>query len=452
MKKFLLLTVAALSAAMSYAEYRAVIFKNNIPLSQTKVSNIKSITAVNKVLTQNTDDSNKKFAFEGMDSLVFVPDTVYVNYSATAVAVKNPLANLGVTVAVNGADVVVNTDTTVFDMKDVVFALSGDAVGSFRMNQLKRTNLVLNNLNLVSESGPAIAMEGNKGVSIELVGVSQLTDAVSRLATDTTSAALYVNDKLEINGSGNLSVAGRYKQGIYVKDDMVVNGGSISSVAEKTSIRVKDNFVLNNGAVKVSSNSGSGIDVNDTVYVRGGKLEVRVDAEDVKGVTCDAGYIQTGGDVLVEVNGNGSKAVKVGSVDDGFLTTPNNMSVSAGSLNVTFGDVDVYKFGGEESSPAGLKADGNIIISGTAVVTVNAPESSIGVRGIAADGDVTVAGQSKVAVAVLSELGKAWCYKVEGTLYINKACATTLCNEENPRYDTSKSGEYKCTNLVEINY
>ncbi|MCQ2208537.1 MAG: hypothetical protein MJZ02_10015, partial [Paludibacteraceae bacterium] len=149
MKKFFLLVAAALTAATSFADYRAVVFKGATPVSQTKVANIVSLTAKNNVLTQNSDDAVKNFAFAEADSMVFLSDTVYIQYDGATATVKNPLANVGVSVVANGADVVVTTDTSIFDMKDVVFALSGTAAnGSFKMNQLKRTTVLLNNLQL----------------------------------------------------------------------------------------------------------------------------------------------------------------------------------------------------------------------------------------------------------------------------------------------------------------
>ena len=200
MKKGLLFAVAALSATVSFADYRAVIFKGNVPLSQTKVSNIKSYTTAEKKLNQNTEDSSKSFDLIGVDSLVFFSDTVFVNYSEGAVSVKNPLAGLGVSVVADGANVTVSTDTTVFDMKDVVFALSGASTnGSFYMEQLKRTTLLFDNLTLHNNSKAVVAMSGNKGVTIELKGVNTLADAPTRLGADlttgdTTNAAIYVNE------------------------------------------------------------------------------------------------------------------------------------------------------------------------------------------------------------------------------------------------------------------
>lgn len=240
MKKALLLSIAALSATLSFADYRAVIFKNNVPVSQTKVSNIKSYTANGVALLQNGDESSKLFAFSDMDSLVFFSDTVYVNYVGESVVVKNPLAGLGVSVVADGANVSVKTDTTVFDMKDVVFALSGtSANGSFRMEQLKRTSLLLNNLNLTSSSAAAVALVGNKGVKLELVGENSLTGG--NVCTsfdilpvgDTMSAVLYVNDKLDVAGSGSLVVSGPCKQGVFVKDDLTVSGALWLLLPEK---------------------------------------------------------------------------------------------------------------------------------------------------------------------------------------------------------------------------
>lgn len=452
MKKFFLLVAAALTAATSFADYRAVVFKGATPVSQTKVANIVSLTAKNNVLTQNSDGAVKNFAFAEADSMVFLSDTVYIQYNGATATVKNPLANVGVSVVANGADVVVTTDTSIFDMKDVVFALSGTAAnGSFKMNQLKRTTVLLNNLQLVSSTGAAIAMVGDKGVTLKLQGVNMVADADTRALTDTVGAAIYVNDNLEIAGLGSLSVAGSYKQGIFAKDDLTVNEGSLLVVALKSALRVKDNLVLNGGSVDAISTTGSCIDVNDSIFVNGGKLESTIQTDDSKAITCDGGFFQSGGQVLVAVQGDGSKGIKVGSTENGAIISPSDILISGGTLAVTYTSAGVYTDAyGETSSPAGLKADGNVTINGTANVNVSAPSNTEGVRGIASDGNVTIGGQSVVKLDILSGEGKSWCVKTEGTLYLNPACIKAACNEDNPKFDSDKAGLYKASNVSTI--
>ncbi|MBP3716252.1 MAG: carbohydrate-binding domain-containing protein [Paludibacteraceae bacterium] len=461
MKKGLLLTAAVVSAALSFADYRAVFFKNNTPLSQTKVSNIKSITAADKKLNQTTDDSNKSFDLAGVDSLVFYSDTVYVHFSDNGVAVRNPLSGLGLLVQAQGTNVTVYTDTTVFDLKDVVFALSGTASnGSFYMEQQKRTTLLLDNLALHSDSKAAIAMSGSKGVSMVLKGTNSISDSKYHQAADvpngdTTNAAIYVNDNLDISGDGSLTVQGSHKHGFYVKDDLSFSGNAVvSSSAEKAAFRVKDNFSLSGGSVVALSALGSAIDVNDSVFVKGGALTAKVAADDEKAVTCDGGYYQSAGSVEVEVAADGAKGIKAGSLElDDLSEVPSGIVISGGILNVKIGAVTKFTDdSGEESSPAGLKADGTIKISGSAQVTVSAPEGSAGVKGVSADGDITVGGNSKVNVSVLSSTGKAWCYKTDGAIYVNKACVTTVCNEDNPKYDSDKAGLYNCAAFKYIDY
>ncbi|MCQ2193299.1 MAG: carbohydrate-binding domain-containing protein [Paludibacteraceae bacterium] len=441
MKKFLLLTAATLSAALCHADYRALVFQNGKPVSQTKVQNISKIALANKNYVQTSEDGNKSFAIGSIDSLVFVKDTVHIKYDGGNVVVNNPLASAGLNIIEGEGIVQVLPDTSVFDLKDVVFVLSGNGTGGFRMKQSKRVNLVLDNLQLAGVMGSPIAMTGDKGVSIKLVGSNILS--VKNAIDSIPNAALVVNDKLTIEGLGDLTLSGDYKNGIEVKDDLVINEASILVSAKKTGVRVKDNLVLNSGSLAVSAN-GDGVDVNDTIFVNGGKLVSTASGSDVKAVSSDAAYIQTGGDVSVVVNGNGSKGIKVGSVtdDNNQVVRAGNMFVSGGTLTAEIVGAGKYTDPNDSensSSPAALKADGNVDITG-GTVNVSANVASSAARGIAADGTIYIHGTSKVKVDIQSYKGKAWCFKSDNAVEVKEGCLTTDFNWDNSKSDDNEAG------------
>lgn len=444
MRKFILCVAAVVSAALAFADYRALIYSGGSPVSQNKVQNITSITAANSVLTETTVDSTKNYKLTTIDSMVFVSDTVFVTYNGESVSVVNPLQNLGVNVVTNGAYVAVTTDESLFDMKDVVFVLSGSSSnGFFYMTQQKRVSVVLDNLNLASANGSALAMIGDKGVSMELKGVNTLTDASMRLDVDTArTAALFINDKLDVTGSGSLAVVGTYKNGIYVKDDLSMNGGSITVTSQKSGVRVKDNLVINGGSLAVlSSNKGDGVDVNDTIYVNGGTLTSAVSAVDSKAVTCDGGYFQSAGTVNVSVTGDGSKGIKVGTALIGTDSVASNILITGGTCSVTLTGVEKYEVGEESTSGAGLKSDGIINITG-GNVTVIADEDCSAVKGISADGAIFAHGTSLVTVDMQCGSGKTWCFKSDDAIYINPSCVKASVNSSNKKVISGDGGIY----------
>ncbi len=158
--------------------------------------------------------------------------------------------------------------------------------------------------------------------------------------------AVYSRDDLTINGSGSLTVTGRYQHGIVCNDDLVVAGGTIAVTA------VQD-----------------GIHANDSARFTG--MDLTIHAGD-DGVTVsndeDTGYIyMESGSIAIPDCYEGLEAVNVtiagGTLD--LAPTDDGINANGGEesvLAIGGGDITIVNTDGRDAD--GLDSNGNIRISG----------------------------------------------------------------------------------------
>ena len=79
---------------------------------------------------------------------------------------------------------------------------------------------------------------------------------------DEPNAALFSKEDLTINGTGSLTVTGRYNNGIASKDDLVIVDGSITVNAAHDGIRGKDSISVRGGTITVTA-GGDGLKANN---------------------------------------------------------------------------------------------------------------------------------------------------------------------------------------------
>lgn len=95
--------------------------------------------------------------------------------------------------------------------------------------------------------------------------VNTLTDAETytyAAGEDEPNAALFSKEDLTINGTGSLTVTGRYNNGIASKDDLVIVDGSITVNAAHDGIRGKDSISVRGGTITVTA-GGDGLKANN---------------------------------------------------------------------------------------------------------------------------------------------------------------------------------------------
>ena len=350
-----------------------------------------------------TDDNN-----DGNGTVVEVPEEVDTNTqdvdvenaviitfdTDNVVNITNPYSDQ-VNITTDNGHVVVKSSIT---DTEVNYVLSGQTTdGSLKIYSDYKFGLVMNGVSIVSTNGPAINIQSSKKGSVSLVDNTnnRLVDGetYSEDETEDMKAALFSEGQLIFDGTGILQVIGRNKHGICSDDYIRIDNGYITvSNAPKDGIHVNDYFEMNGGTITIVSSSD--------------------------GIECEEGYISLNSGYL-NINSSGGDAIKTSYKGDDTTITPNieiaggdiKITVSGeaakgikskGNINISGGEIDITTTGNayydtddaDTSSAAGIKADGNMTVSGDCTITIYS--SGSGGKGINIDGTLTFNGGSTI--------------------------------------------------------
>ena len=372
--------------ALSAAEFDGFYFWKNG--SYTKFDLTEILFADDKItIGDNTFDVSEvdSITFEKPDETAeFVTDTLFITYDGQQATVT-PENVAGITSEVNGAAV---TLTNANEDREMCFILSGESTeGSFTYNGTFKACIRLAGLSLKSTTGAALDIKCGKRIALELLERTEnyLEDAPDSLGQ---KAALYCKGHLEVSKGGSLTVKGNYTHAIKTKEYMLVKSttGSINVIgAEGDGIHAGQYFKMNGGSVTVSGVKGDGIqgeatqegdDFDGQVILRGGTLNVSVTERDVAAIKCDSLINLSGGNITLTTTGDGNKGLK----------SKDEILIKGGEISIT----QSGKYIVENNDPGyvvGIKASGNLDISGGTIVINNTAEAG---KGISADGDLNI--------------------------------------------------------------
>ena len=318
--------------------------------------------AIDKTTAEPTDVATAYFPDEE-DALENSEFTTEVS-----IDLSNPVAKTlnGVEITVNGGHVTANHGSE----KKVCYVVSGSTSnGSLTILGEKKYAVKLNGVSITNPDSAALNLLSNKRAFVILAEgtTNTLTDGTG----GSQKGALYCKGKLLFNGTGSLSVTGNSNNGIHSADYIIFNKG-------------------NN--IYVNSTANHGIKANDGIFINGGILNVEVSAAAAKGINCESNIIVNGGRTTVLTTGGGTydiddkeakgaagiKTDSVLTVNGGELWLKSTGSGGKGinvdmEANFNGGSVYVvttggqYKSNNDTSSPKGIKADGNITISGSKI-------------------------------------------------------------------------------------
>ena len=336
-----------------------------------------------------------QFNVSEIDSITFdlepvVDSTVYVYYTGTSASVNNPLESVGVTAEVDGANV---TITSTAPIAHINYVLSGSSnEGSFRIYSDERIDLILDGVNITNPDGPAINIQSDKRVTVELVEETNnsLTDGENYLDPpngEDQDAAFFSEGQLVFEGSGNLTIIGLGldQHGLASDDYIRILGGNITvSSAVKDGIHAKDGFFMEDGNVEVTSD-GDGVDAgNDNIEISGGVLTVHSQSDEVSAVKCDSTLIMTDGLLDIEVSGDKSKG----------LNSNMEIILYGGIVDINTSGGVILEASGQGYDPSycsAIKSETLVMINGASVTINSTGEAG---RGISSDGDIVISGGS----------------------------------------------------------
>lgn len=283
-----------------------------------------------------------------------------------------------------------NTKAVTVDGNQVTITAGGtySITGSLTDGQLlvtgsEKVKLYCNGMQIANSSGPALVCLNEKRTILSLAkdtenrledGSGYSEEEIS--GKNVSPSALYVQDKLTINGTGSLTINGNCTDGIVCKDVLKLMDGTITVQAKENGIKSKECVAL------------------------------------------------FGGDVAVTAGNDGVKATETGDVTKGFLQFENgSLSVQSGGdclqaeslVWSTDGDYSLTSLGtaedaetGDSVSAKGIHCAGDMELGG-GILTIDAPEDGIhcggtfqmeygtltitsGEDGVQADGDLLQSG------------------------------------------------------------
>ena len=331
--------------------------------------------------------------------------TVIVTYSDNSAVVTS--AGNAVKHYITGADVAI--DLTDAGAAEIIASGKSDD-GQLKIYGNSAVKLTLNGLELTSAKSAGINVQNKSLLYLHLAEgtTNVICDAESQsdesyypegvVADDEKrNGAIYCKGSVVVSGSGILSLTGKKKHGISVKSSLTIRPGVTLAIND-----VKDNCVKAEGITvlggylwaKTSAEAGKCLSSDADVTVKGGQIKLytsggSVYEEDENDTSSPAG-VKADGNIYI-YNGE-MLCISTGEGGKG-LNADGGITMDDGIVNVvTSGGKYVYNAALDlDSSPKGVKADGEITING-GLLNIQVTGRSDGSEGLESKSKITVNG------------------------------------------------------------
>lgn len=271
------------------------------------------------------------------------------------------------------------------------------------------TGIYLHNATIKSSNSPILVKNADKTVIHLVKGTTNVVEDGNgnhlftkvNGAQDTSKAAIYSRDDLNIKGAGSLTVKGKFKNGIQCSNDLKIKNGNITVEAEENAIKGKGSLQISGGVLNVTAKKGDGLESDECEEAGGackdtvaGKGIVEISGGNITIKAGDDG-IQAANYILVNDSAEAS-TIKVTSTGKGMVATK-FIYVNGGDINVTADDDAmhtkwrVYMNAGNvtvSSKDDGIHADSALYLKGSTINVVTASEGLEAYR-IFAEGGIT---------------------------------------------------------------
>lgn len=334
------------------------------------------------ITSENTTDSTSEGTTTGAEnnsnSDMFTERDNRTDYDeSTAVTIK-----LNGTTATSSSDSVKISGSKITITEEATYVISGELTdGTLIVNapDTAKLQLVFSGVNIKSGTSAALYILEADKVFLTLAdgSTNTLENGGSFTAIDDNNidGALFSKQDLTMNGGGSLTVASPVGHGIVCKDDLVITGGK---------------YVVNSAS--------HGLDANDSIRIASSDLTIDAGKDAIHCENTDdtsLGFIyMASGNIKAEAEGDGIAAGAYMKIEDGTI----DLLVGGGSENGEKQSSD--NFGGfmgggrpggrhpndiqsttadteeDSTSMKGLKATGNLSISG-GKITVNSADDSV---------------------------------------------------------------------------
>ncbi|OUM64134.1 hypothetical protein PIROE2DRAFT_9173 [Piromyces sp. E2] len=311
------------------------------------------------------------------------------------------------TVSGNGA---VASDGKVTINTAGTFILEGSFNGQVNISVTKNdyVHLVLNGISITSNDGPAIyATEADK-VTISLIGENSLIDSTnySNVVDEEPDACLFIDSDLSINGSGSITVTGKYGDAIRCKKDLKIISGNITvPSAVKKGIKAKNSLCIKDGTIDVNS-SDTGIKVTRDddaskgyIVIDGGNIAVSTGKD---GIHAETHLTIRGGYIDIKKSKEGLEGQMIDIIGGEIHVLASDDGINASKItDSTESNTNGKQFGGMPGGGNATGTDGSVyinIVGGKTYVTINGND----VDGIDSNGVLYIGGEAEVYNSISS--------------------------------------------------
>lgn len=256
-------------------------------------------------------------------------------------------------------------------------------------------HLVLNGVEINSESGPAIYAADGKKVILTLAESTEntLNDTSNYTfadGEDEPDATLFIKNDLVINGSGTLKVNANYKTAIKTKDTLAIISGNFDLTSVDNAVRAKDALTVEAGTFKVNA-TGKGFTSDGELNIYGGDINIEESEEGLEGITVEI----YGGNVDISATDDGINARTKydDSVSDAEKEMLGNQDQDGVEVRIAGGTVNI------NASGDAIDSNGDLYIEGGETY-VSGPTSG-------GDGTLDYNGEAKITKGVYVGAGSS---------------------------------------------
>lgn len=163
------------------------------------------------------------------------------------------------------------------------FHLTGEMRGTLTINAAEQNvHLFFDNISVTSKSGPAIYCQDANKLVITLVSGTEnrISDSGSYRADGEVEACIYSESNMTINGTGELTVNGYYKDAIRARDIVKILDGVYTIKCKRTGIHGNDGILVTGGNFMISSEkyglktTKSGAEGRGNMIISGGEFSI----------------------------------------------------------------------------------------------------------------------------------------------------------------------------------
>ena len=334
-------------------------------------------TTTTKAGTTTGSVSSGKVDFPGTDAEMFTERDGRTEYDAKkAVTVKlngTKAAASSNSVKISGSKVTITEEAT--------YVISGELTDGMLIVNAKDTakiQLVFNGVKITGKTSAALYIAQADKVFLTLAAGTENTlengGSFTEIEGNNVDGVLFSKQDLTINGAGTLTVTSPAGHGVVCKDDLVITGGICTVNAASHGLEANDSVRITNATLKIDAGKdaihceNSDDAAKGFVYIAGGTLQAEAEGD---GISASA-YLQVADGTIELLAGGGSQNGTKEHSDSfgGFMGggRPGGMRPGS-SQNSTANESD-------GTSMKGLKAGGNLLITG-GKITVNSADDSV---------------------------------------------------------------------------